>query len=60
MKSLVYAVKSDTRAQLVEKTIECGDYIKKYQDAAIRTANSLTERAQRCLDNYGGHFEAKV
>jgi hypothetical protein len=59
MKSLVHAVKSNTRAELLNRIMDSGPHIRNDHDSVKRAVTSITRRAQLCIDNHGGHFESR-
>jgi hypothetical protein len=55
MKSLVYAVKSNSRADLLNRIMDSsGAHVKNDCDSVKRAVTSVTRRAQLCIDNQGG------
>jgi hypothetical protein len=57
MKSLVYAVKSNSRVELLNRIMDSGAHVKNDHDSVKRVVTSITRRDQLCIDNQGGHFE---
>lgn len=53
MKTVMYAEKSNTKIKLIEKIMEGGDRLRNDGGVGMKAINSLTEKAQRCLDNHG-------
>jgi hypothetical protein len=58
MKSLVHAVKQDSRAELLNRIMDSRAHNKNDHDPVKRAVNSITLRAQLCIDNQGGHFDS--
>jgi hypothetical protein len=61
MKSLVYAVKSNSRAdcELLNRIMDSCAHIKNDHVSVKRAVTSVTGRAQLCIDNQCGHFESR-
>jgi hypothetical protein len=57
MKSLVNAVKSSSRAELLNLIMEASAHIRKDRPSITRSVTSLLLRVTMCIDNRGGHFE---
>jgi hypothetical protein len=57
MTSLVYAVKSNSRAELLNRIMDSCAHIKIDHDSVKRAVTSTARRAQVRLDNQCGHFE---
>jgi hypothetical protein len=59
MKSPVNAVKSNSRAELLNRILDSCAHIKNYHDSVKRTVSSLRRRAQLCIDSQDGYFESR-
>jgi hypothetical protein len=58
MKSLVYAVKSSTRAELLNHIMDASSHIKNDQPSLLRSVTSISQMVTMCIvDNHVGHFE---
>jgi hypothetical protein len=58
LKSLVYAVKSDRWAELLNRIKDSCAHIRNDHDTVKRAVISITRRAQLQVDNQGGYFES--
>lgn len=57
MKSLVYAKKSDSENELLERIMDAAQEIRDNPQMILDAIVSLNRRAEICIDNGGGHFE---
>jgi hypothetical protein len=55
VQSLVYAKRSNSTVELINRIMDAADRIR--NDQMMRALMSIVERAQMCVDNQGGHFE---
>lgn len=57
MKPLVYAKRSNNKAELINRIMCVAHQIRNDQEVIMGAVMSLVERAQMCVNNKGGHFE---
>jgi hypothetical protein len=56
MKSLMYAKRSNSRAELINRIMHAADQIRNDQQMVMKAVMSTVKRAQMCVDNQDGHF----
>jgi hypothetical protein len=57
MKSLVYAVNTNSTAELLNRIMESAAHTKNDRDSVKRAVTSITRRVQLCVENQGGQLE---
>jgi hypothetical protein len=56
----VYAVKSNRRAELLNRIMDPVFTSKNDDESVMRAVTSVTRRARLCTDNQGRHFESRI